>query len=91
MSSPLIETESNISPPSTYRTGPTYESAVDTPLLLEVIPTTVSMLVNTILILINVYHNKRHEHQLIGMSLGTVFSNIIGYLLISSLNIGLAC
>jgi|JI6StandDraft_1071083.scaffolds.fasta_scaffold08706_8 MATE family multidrug resistance protein len=49
------------------------------------------MLVNTILILINVYHNKRSEHQLIGMGLGTVFSNIIGYLLISSLNIGLAC
>jgi len=85
----LFEPEPNISPSS--QRVPAYESAVDTPLLLEVIPTTVCMLVNTILILINVYHNKRSEHQLIGMGLGTIFSNIIGYLLISSLNIGLAC
>ena len=47
------------------------------------------MLSNTILTLINIYHNKNSPNILFGINLGTIFSNLIGYLLIISLNIGL--
>ena len=61
----------------------------DDNLVMKIVPITVAMLSNTILTLINVYHNNNSANTFFGMNLGTILSNLIGYLLIISLNIGL--
>lgn len=61
----------------------------DDNLIMKIVPITMAMLSNTILTLVSVYHNNQSPNTFFGMNLGTIFSNLIGYLLIISLNIGL--
>lgn len=56
---------------------------------MKIVPISVAMLSNTFLTLINVYHNNNTPNSFFGLNLGTIFSNVLGYLLIISLNIGL--